>query len=741
VIIDVSAENNTVRETVLKLVFGQTKGFACVATIERKEGYKDGKKFTETFFRYPDDMALLLEHVNRVYPSHDVYFCPQLFDYKKRIKEGISEVQCAWSDLDSCDPRHLLVKPTVTLESSPGHYQAFWVFQDPQNPEVAEEVSRRIAYAHSPQGADRSGWDLTQLLRMPMTYNLKRSSPTMETPVVKVIDASRRIYRLEDFAAYPIPKGFEYTEIPMPEEEDLPPQDADEILQSQRLRINPAVWRLYGEEPDGDWSKILWQLEMLLFETGLDRNQVFVVAKAAKCNKYARDDKPDSYLWRDVCKAEQKHLSNLNILYPRNFEEKELLTEDERAWVEANPGFVERYIEWAKGLGDAAPQYHQAGALIALSSVLSGSVRLPTSFGTIIPNLWFMILADTTLTRKSTAMDIAMDLVMEIDQDAVLATDGSIEGLMTSLSMRPGRPSIFLRDEFSGLLEQMTKKDYMAGMPEAFTKLYDGKFQKRILRKESIEVREPVLILFAGGIKDKITSLLTFEQVASGFMPRFIFITAESDVTRLKPIGPPSERDVGNRQAIKDELLDLYSIYNEAPKSITLAGTPTFMPQTKCDATLTDDAWVRYNKIESAMMDVGMRSERPDLMTPTYDRLCKSMLKSAVLMAAARQKSRAGIVVEDGDIVHATYFMEGWRHHVKEVISKVGLGTAEKQLANIFRAVQRREGVTRSVLMQNYHLTARDADQIFQTLEQRGLIRRVRVGKTETLYATRKEDA
>ena len=95
-----------------------------------------------------------------------------------------------------------------------------------------------------------------------------------------------------------------------------------------------------------------------------------------------------------------------------------------------------------------------------------------------------MILAETTLTRKTTAMDIPMDLLAEVDESAIMATDGSLEGLFTNLSMRPKKPSVFLRDEFSGLIDAMTKKDYMAGMPEMLTKLYDGKFQRRLLRKE-----------------------------------------------------------------------------------------------------------------------------------------------------------------------------------------------------------------------------------------------------------------
>jgi len=86
-----------------------------------------------------------------------------------------------------------------------------------------------------------------------------------------------------------------------------------------------------------------------------------------------------------------------------------------------------------------------------------------------------MILGTTTVTRKTSSMDLAMELIMDVDDEIVLATDGSIEGLLTSLSTRPGRPSIFLRDEFSGLLDQMTKKDYLSGMAELLTKLYDCK--------------------------------------------------------------------------------------------------------------------------------------------------------------------------------------------------------------------------------------------------------------------------
>ena len=729
-LIPMNAETNGRRMTFLRQVFGTSEGYVCIAYGPKD---RNPKKFREEFFKWPNDADEILGLINRVYQGNNVWYCPQLFGKRKRSKEDCVATPSAWSDLDTCEPVNLHVAPTILVESSPGRYQGLWVFDRTVDPEDAENLSQRIAYKHADQGADRSGWDITQLLRFPYTYNYKYASE----PIIKVLEVTRNKYRLDDFTEhYPQVAGFEYMDVPMPEEGVIP--NGEEILSVRKTSVNPMIWRLFNEElPESQsWSEHLWKLEMLLFEAGFTQLEVFAIARDAKCNKYRKHGQHERYLWKDVLRAESKHIQNTEAFASKDYVEKQLVTDEERRQVESEDTFIERYITWAKSLGDAAPQYHQAGAFTALSSLLAGNVQLPTSFGTLKPNLWFMILADTTLTRKSTAMDIAMDLVMEIDQDIVMATDGSIEGLLTSLSTRPGRPSVFLRDEFSGLLEMITKKDYYAGMPELLTKLYDGKMQKRILRKESIDVRDPCLILFAGGIKNKITSLLSFEHVSSGFMPRFIFITAESDITRVKPLGPPSDWTDSNRQAIRDELEDLATFYQQEVQFV-INKLDISMPaqRTKFNAKLTADAWFRYNQLESEMLDAGINSERPEIMTPVYDRLSKSILKSATLLAATRQREEI-ITVEEADVVRAAAYGENWRMYVREVMASVGKGQYERQLDNIYGAICRRPGVSRSVIMQSYHLNARDTTQIFETLEQRNLITRQKQGRGELLYPT-----
>jgi hypothetical protein len=74
-----------------------------------------------------------------------------------------------WADMDGADPRELRLPPTIALESSPGRYVGLWLTDNV----VTEQLNKRLAYSI---GADKSGWDLTQVLRMPGTINYKYAS-------------------------------------------------------------------------------------------------------------------------------------------------------------------------------------------------------------------------------------------------------------------------------------------------------------------------------------------------------------------------------------------------------------------------------------------------------------------------------------------------------------------------------------------------------------------------------------
>lgn len=726
---DLVGQTRRSRYDFFRLVFDGNEGYICIA-------YK-GKtdlSFTEKFFEFPGELDAMLDDINEmaVTLTH-VYFCPQLFtdkDFKRpggksaRVKENVKTCPVLWADLDQCNPQDLQVPASIVVQSSSGRWQSYWRMEKALPPEEAEAICMKIAYYHANQGADRSGWDLTQLMRVPYTPNYKYGD-LVTAPIVTVIKTDGSLYRKRDFDVYPSFQALKFLDNPLPDEPELPSEDPLDILQRYRPVLHPSVFSLYTDVPEEgqDWSTTQWKLVKLCVEAGLKPEETFVVTRSARCNKYARDGRPESALWIEVKKAYVKEYETHNLVPTPTFVIPELITDEEVLIAQSRETFIERYIKWACDLTDAAPQYHQAGAFTVLSAILSGTLRLHTSFGTVIPNLWFMILADTTLTRKTTAMNIAMNLLGDVNPDAIMATDGSAEGILSAMKDRAKKPSIYLRDEFTGLLESITHKDYMAGMAEQLTKLYDGQPLKRLLRKEEIKINDPIFILFAGGVKTKTQDLLTEEHINSGFIPRFVFITAVADRDRVRPVGPPITHNLNDREKIKDELMDMYVTYN-TPRMITLpnaSGTAHIAPE--FEASLTPEAWLRYNEFETTLTHASLDSGITYL-TPIYDRLAKSTLKAAMLIAASRQGENGSVVVELADLLHAIYYCRQWHVYVSEIVGGIGKSPDERMMDKIIEFVTRHgaHGASRSDIMRMFKLDSKRTELLMTTITQRRLL-------------------
>lgn len=708
------------REDFFKLVFGSETGYVCISYKSHLD-----RSMREKFFQYPDQLEAMCEDIDRVALTlTHVYFCPQLLSEPRRIKETVSKCTVLWADLDTCNPQYLQTPASIVVQSSTGRWQALWRLESTLAPIVAEDICRRIAYFHAEQGADRSGWDLTQLLRVPYTPNYKYGDINT-APIVLVTTTTPALYRVEDFSSYPEYDAFKFASAPMPLIGDLPSEPPLDILQRYRTTIHPDVFGLFALEPEmaEDWSKQQWKLVNLCVEAGLSQEETFVVLKNAKCNKYARDYRPESVMWKEVNKAYVLHMESHKMVPTPTTVVPEIISEAEIRIVQARDTFVERYIKWASELTDAARQYHQAGAFTILSAVISGAVRLPTSFGTIRPNMWFMLLADTTLTRKTTAMDIASELLFEVSPDSFFTNDGSAEGILSGLKDRTRQPSIYLRDEFTGLLDAIAHKDYMSGMAEHLTKLYDGKTLKRLLRKEEIIVKDPVFIIFAGGTKTRTQELVNEDLINSGFIPRFVFITAVPDPSLIKPVGPPKKRNQQERKEIKDELFSIYDFYNRPRLIVMPDGITEASIKPELEAVMTQEAWDRYNQLEMTLTNAALTSDLPHL-TPVYDRLAKSTLKAAILIAASNTND--GNLVEIGldDVLHAIYYCRHWHAYVSEIVNGIGKNADERIIDKIMQYILKtgKIGAARSDIMRLFKLDSRRADLLITTIVQRRLV-------------------
>jgi len=199
-------------------------------------------------------------------------------------------------------------------------------------------------------------------------------------------------------------------------------------------------------------------------------------------------------------------------------------------------------------------------------------------------------------------------------------------------------------------------------------------------------------------------------------------------------LGPPTEENLSERAVLIDELERIHSCY-VSEEEIILKGQVVGISQSRHMARLTDDAWQRYNQLEATLLYAGVSSDQPDIMTPVYDRLAKSMLKTAVLIAASRMRGGDGIDVTLKDLLVAIKYGEGWLGFATDIVNGIGRSANEIMLQRILKTIRRHPGTSRARIMQWYHLEARHADLIFATMEQRGLILGTRMGRTTTYEA------
>jgi len=148
-------------------IYGDERGILTISYVKRSPE----SVFRTDYFEYPNQAEDAAEQVITLSESgHDVWHCAHLLTARRRVKEHAASVAALYVDGDGAKVPDNLPQPTGVVRSSPGREQLYWRLCMPIPPETGEGLNRRLAYA---TGADKSGWDLTQLLRPPGTRNYK----------------------------------------------------------------------------------------------------------------------------------------------------------------------------------------------------------------------------------------------------------------------------------------------------------------------------------------------------------------------------------------------------------------------------------------------------------------------------------------------------------------------------------------------------------------------------------------
>lgn len=212
--------------------------------------------------------------------EYHLYFCPLPFRKPKRDRELVTGSRLLWADLDESNPRSIDPVPQIAWQSSPGRYSALWILSEFHTATEIEPVNKAMTYNVK---ADKAGWDLTQVLRIPGTRNLKYK----KKPRGKLLWFKDNIYDISDIPSHT---------------ETL---DSSDVLKRLKKKIGRATLRLLTAKhaTQGKRSDILWRLENELAGRGLSADEIYALIQASVWNKFRGRRDEERQLRREIGKA------------------------------------------------------------------------------------------------------------------------------------------------------------------------------------------------------------------------------------------------------------------------------------------------------------------------------------------------------------------------------------------------------------------------------------------------------
>jgi hypothetical protein len=285
---------------IISRAWGKQDGYVFFPHIDRAEQARVGLRragyHENRAFKWPEEKAAILEHM-AAHTQHDLYWCPSIFEGPDRQIELAMDEHALWADLDEADPRLLNgnedFKPTVAWQSSPGRFQGLWL----GNPELGDfqgaswsgQENQRLTYYLD---ADKSGWDTTQLLRIPGWPNHKpENAKNGKPPIGKLLWERGPLYEMDDFKSLPEVKGALTAEaLGAIIESDIDGVDRHKVIDRVKLKLNQRARELLAARnaagPQGTRGDNLWYLIRCLADVGCTVQEIVAVARGTVWNKF-----------------------------------------------------------------------------------------------------------------------------------------------------------------------------------------------------------------------------------------------------------------------------------------------------------------------------------------------------------------------------------------------------------------------------------------------------------------------
>lgn len=659
-------------KTFFETVLGAGEGYAVLTTDLTTAG---------TFFEYPSQIDDMVKYVE-AHKSQQVYFSPVLYSKPKREKLYAKTVSVAYADSDLMDPNGYRIKPSLTVQTAEGRTHNYWILDNDYNPHTVALLNRRVHWAHKDEGLDRNYGHAAKMLRVPGSVNTNRGNAP-----VHITNAPLNIYSLTELeAAYPddgVPEKTYGTERAIPA--TLP--ERPELL--HKLSDNKFIRNLLFDEPvPGKRSEMRYKLESELFRSGFSAEEVLVLVWDSPCCKYRQEGRPITHLWKEVLDAEVDPQNQPMVDDGRpaidivrtpevGFEivAADFLTEDERNSLTLT--FIDRYEAWATSKTTSPAKYHRMAALMLMSVVYAEYGHVPFKFEKTKLNLWVMLLGNTTVDRKTTALKYMTGILESLetpDYSYDIGSDVTQQGLNKALSERPFQSSLLHADEVQDVFAEVFSQGYLKGLVGYWTQLYSGTSRGTLRSTGDKQVTKSVevnFMMYLTGIVQHVADALTVKHFESGFLTRFLY-------TLVEPRAYEPEKDLlelsGATTAnyvdkVREDLVKHLAINRNY---WDMRGTrEQTMPIRPNQAALD-----RLNEFSVQIKTLIISNPRFETLKGPIERLVISVAKAAALFAMDEKKN----TIEVEHVLAAIDLAEEWYDDLQKIAEMISDSTWQSDL-------------------------------------------------------------
>jgi putative DNA primase/helicase len=408
---------------------------------------------------------------------------------------------------------------------------------------------------------------------------------------------------------------------------------------------------------------------------------------------------------------EENHDSAIDVVtydYTKKGKELQIFTPDLLP-----EGVLRDYVDFAYPLTEASMQYHIATGLGMIAGILGRNICLKDGANTLYTNLYMLVVGESGMARKSTALNICYKFLPHIDPKLILGVVMSLEGCLEAFQNHNTHMVIY--DEIKQLIVN-DEKNYGKGLITLYTTLWGCPPAYRVdtknVKQDKRMILNPTLSILAATTPNWLE--LKEQDVLGGFLGRFLPIYADTQDKRRLPIPPPMDDKC---------LQDLIEKFQKVGK---MSG----------EYQWDEDAKPTFVKIYDKLCDDFEKEPNKALIQPYWSRVDTHIKKLAMIFDVC--SPNASFRITKANIERATAVMELVTHYNRILLGKLSFSPWDQKEQRFIGLLEKTstKWVAHSDVLRSMHISADEMQKVVKSLMEKELIETTKHGpaKKKTTY-------